>query len=747
MVTPSVKDIPLPRDSRSRSPRSPVQESKPFLTTPARVAVRLDTDSPVQLDEDVDMDGSNPVLEEESVQPPRSSRRHRDSSVLTDPTPSPESERDTPRRSLSPASPSKRRRTSTASPKKPDEEDHAMSDNDAASNATSDTEVRSHFTDDEDEGIDWDEPPARRPTSPLSAGSDRSASEDSDSGSDSESNGSESDRSAASSPAIQRKPNSKTRRVLSPAIDSPPMNGKKLTGKSRTSSPDKGNAEKKVKTARRRIMTSPISSDSDSEAPRSRQGGVKARVGSESESEKVPSPKIKLKVPPHLQRRRSTLSPLSSAEPSPPPPSRMEREVSGPTVPPPNAKAEANGDVDMDRVDTPPLPVAALPTDTRIPTPPLPAKEPTPPKEKTPPPPEPAKKVSLSEYLKNHKFRKEAAPVAEVVVANGAKSEADFVASVTATHETPRPLTSNGEAMTPGGKGFDMSSFLPSSYSTPGLTPSNGLQLSTPGGALSSTSFQPRTENFPAQPPNGEARTSSSFQPRASYAPRASTESETPPVLHQTPGPSSNYVPRSTPAPPPAPSLPATTPTFLTPALHTAALPDDKPKVETPVSYGYRRPSLTFSPEHDRKPLETLHGERVHAEPSPAGSTTALPPALAYRDAPPHSQPNGRNVSGSSQPPSAPRASLSPVDRTTHLPRVPPTGPKVPPSGPRGAWSATLEAAGAERERTEESQGQGQAAGRAVVPGWGWPRGQYWGADSHRGWRGRGGFGSRGRGR
>jgi hypothetical protein len=176
--------------------------------------------------------------------------------------------------------------------------------------------------------------------------------------------------------------------------------------------------------------------------------------------------------------------------------------------------------------------------------------------------------------------------------------------------------------------------------------------------------------------------------------------------------------------------------------------------------------------------------------PSSTGSTTsALPPALAYRDAPPHSQ---TQSSGTSIPPpsrnnfahapSAPRASLSPVDRTTNLPRVPPTGPKVPPSGPRGAWSATLEAAGAiepvrtdlggrERDGVNANAGAGAGAGvggrarelsgasnasngsngtvgRPVPVPLGGMRGGFRGGfeGGRGGWRGRGGFGGRGRG-
>ncbi|KAK4686316.1 uncharacterized protein P7C73_g3808, partial [Tremellales sp. Uapishka_1] len=178
----------------------------------------------------------------------------------------------------------------------------------------------------------------------------------------------------------------------------------------------------------------------------------------------IPTP---LKRSPSPPRKRPT---PASKEPTPPPP----RELSVPlkvSTPPP-------------REPTPP---------PREPTPP--PKEPTPPpKEPTPPPPEPPKKVSLADYLKQHKIRKDSSSLPPATPSQVTPSDEIPGFGKIKTEESPKASKIN------------LNEHLPSESPRPGATP-----------IVPSAAFTPR--------------------PSASYTPRAS--------MSDLPSASSSYTPPS----------------------------------------------------------------------------------------------------------------------------------------------------------------------------------------------------------
>ena len=154
------------------------------------------------------------------------------------------------------------------------------------------------------------------------------------------------------------------------------------------------------------------------------------------------------------------------------------------------------------------------------------ARDPTPPREPTPPlrqpTPEPPKKVSLSDYLKNHRIRKDsstaiATPSAPEIIAPTPINEIDAGGDVPeAVDVKPDVESANGP--------INYLQFLPpSSARAPDLPTPNGNSgsiLESPmstGGFTPGVNTVPPSDYFPPQPP------SSSFVPRtqsASYVPR-----------------------------------------------------------------------------------------------------------------------------------------------------------------------------------------------------------------------------------
>lgn len=117
-------------------------------------------------------------------------------------------------------------------------------------------------------------------------------------------------------------------------------------------------------------------------------------------------------------------------------PSAVNSEGAAPkeTTPPPKSP----------RPLTPPPPLSFLPV--KEPSPPPSAPEP---KKPTPPPPEPPKKVSLSEYLKTHKFRKESqtpAPMADRVTSGSDSAAGSTAIPGLGDHLPPRSLSASADA-------------------------------------------------------------------------------------------------------------------------------------------------------------------------------------------------------------------------------------------------------------------------------------------------------------
>ncbi|TXT13424.1 hypothetical protein VHUM_00791 [Vanrija humicola] len=256
-----------------------------------------------------------------------------------------------------------------------------------------------------------------------------------------------------------------------------------------------------------------------------------------------------------------------------------------------------------------------------------PPKEPTPPpKEPTPPPkeptPPPPKKVSMREYLANHKIRKVSQPAATQeetasTTATDDNKPLSVNTAVTAQADTATPSSAHPESQSK----LNLFEHLPSAragsttsaLSTP-FTPSTTGPLTS---ATPSAAYVPRTDYFGNQP----SAVSSSTTSQPAYVPR----------------PSPNFVPR-------------------TPVDEPSALPQQSPILG---AYAPRQDvdhlPLGPSPTIARPPLP------AQTPPKASHALPDMPPALGAREGPPH---HGSH---------------------THH-RLPPTGPRVPPTGPRNSW-------------------------------------------------------------
>lgn len=473
------------------------------------------------------------------------------------------------------------------------------------------------------------------------------------------------------------------------------------------------------------------------------------------------------------QRNRILSSPPGSEDEAMDLPGRRRAEVDkeemASSLFPDESGRDGNGDVEMEEAE-------------RLPTPPLPHRSPSPlpPKEATPPPPEPPKKVSLSEYLKNRKIQKKATDGGEMVNGDEAVTAAIVPPAVVVEPTPPAPAAAplsvsfadvkpDIPAPSPQQGGFNMHDFLPSSRPQPPPAPSAagpssyGTPISeSPRATPGPGSYAPRSEYFPLTSSTAPVAASAAgtpstaFQPRtSSYTPRASasTDSEAPPSSLAVP----SYVPRgsATPVEEPKPlpgvdDLPngrdygysrnfgynMSAPSRSV-SSSTSAGGDDYPGTSTPASRSRQR-SMSDSPV---KPTISLPEQ------------TSMPPPLPYREAPPHQQ-FSRQYTAASLSPEARTTGLpfrSPIDRTSPLPRLPPTGPKaqtpatqsvvLPPTGPRGSWQTPTSAHSAATPTSGGSGGAGtpHTPTTAPAPPLG-PRGQYMPVPVP-GMNGRGGFG------
>jgi hypothetical protein len=310
------------------------------------------------------------------------------------------------------------------------------------------------------------------------------------------------------------------------------------------------------------------------------------------------------------------------------------------------------------------------PEPIREPTP-EPVKEPTPEPVKEPTPPPPPKHVSLAEYVRLNKQRKEEtakptetaapptpaatvepppAPVPEVTqlkvdrVDDGGIPGFKYMSPLKPVDPLP-VVNGNGSSASPATRQaeldnrFNLSDHLPthgSASQTPALeTPTNGSASTTPGLGLTKGDY------FPQQP---TSQISSSYVPRGSrpaYVPRAqgsiSRTSESPAIDDYLPRPGSSSAQSQS---APLPRIPSGSSSYVprpSPSSEQVPLPPPAMSQSTSSSSSnYHR----ISPYRPPAPLP------VPAEPS-------IPPP-AVREAPPH-------------------ATFRP----------PPTGPKVPPKGPR----------------------------------------------------------------
>ncbi|WVF70388.1 hypothetical protein IAT40_005178 [Kwoniella sp. CBS 6097] len=324
-----------------------------------------------------------------------------------------------------------------------------------------------------------------------------------------------------------------------------------------------------------------------------------------------------------------------------------------------------------------------------------------PPKEPTPPPPEPPKKVSLSDYLKNHRFRKEAqTPGNEVVPTVKVEATATATSTPVASIDgipgfgatAPVPMDSTSSSPIKGG-GSDTPSMahklnlyehLPSSRTAPAAN-----SPATPLAATPSTSYVPRsvsgssTDHFPPQP----SATSAAVAVPPSFVPRVS----------------SSYTPRQASV-------------SENESVPTAGVTAESPHAPANTSYIPRS-----SASEDGTPQGTVASLPVvsaYIPRSPRNPPTEMPPPLPAREPPPHTDP---------PPPPPPLPSTSPsAPSSIGVSRLPPTGPKVPPTGPRGL-------AGAPPIPSSRALGEprgGYAGGR------GYGRGGWRGRGFRGGWRG-----------
>lgn len=319
----------------------------------------------------------------------------------------------------------------------------------------------------------------------------------------------------------------------------------------------------------------------------------------ESKAARVTSPKVSRRAPKAVTPEPAAPAETVKAEPArePTPPAKEPTPV--PKEPTPEPKE--------------PTPAPKEPTPPpKEPTPP--PKEPTPPpKEPTPPPP---KKVSMREYLASHKIRKVSQPTTAQEEAASAtpidEKPLSINTAVTAAADGATPATAQSESK------LNLFEHLPSARppSSSGLgtpfTPSASGPLTS---ATPSSAYVPRTDYFGNQP----SASSTSAQP--AYVPR----------------PSPNFVPR-------------------TPVDEPSALPQQSPVLG---AYAPRQDvdhlPLGPSPTTARPPLP------AQTPPKSSHALPDMPPALGAREGPPHHGSHAHH-------------------------RLPPTGPRVPPTGPRGSW-------------------------------------------------------------
>ena len=303
--------------------------------------------------------------------------------------------------------------------------------------------------------------------------------------------------------------------------------------------------------------------------------------------------------------------------------------ILGPPLTPVDAAVEQTMFVEDDQLELEPLPLREPTPEPRGATPVL--------REPTPPPPEPPKKVSISEYLKNHKIRKETATV-PLPLTPAAKNGGEISTSGKPDPDYNPPrlnLFEHLPSRTPGTPAHSTPSFITTS-----------LPIESPKPLVTPTAYVPRNEYFPAQP------LSTSFAPRvsSSYTPRQSSTSSS-----ETETPGLSYTPRST----------FDTASYF-PRQATMASELDIPGFgSAPKS----TPEVSaYLPRQDNPPYFTPREER------PAHTPPQLPP---HREQPPH-----QSYTPLPRPP--PPQALPPAS----VPRIPPTGPKMPPTGPRGAtWN------------------------------------------------------------
>ena len=321
-------------------------------------------------------------------------------------------------------------------------------------------------------------------------------------------------------------------------------------------------------------------------------------------------------------------------------------------------------------------------------------KEPTPPPKEPTPPPEPPKKVSLAEYLKTHKIKKDSVTVpAPTNESDALKVEPP---ATPAQETAPLPGASTPAVADPNRRSF--LDFLPtSSKTTPVESP---RPLTTPS---ASASFVPRSEYFPPQGSTPAPGPSSSFAPRASssFVPRQSSISTdagsvtpnfaTP--ISAAPPASSSFAPRPQGADPsvsPSSSFvprPEAMPPFPPRSIEQPVAPytpgpsfAPRPSIDTPTSaYGQDNAPANFPPFSPYPPRSSSLNPPTGPSLSPQRTFAEMPPALDRRDPPPHTpsvngydrkDPLGAGAGGGFAPP--------PV-------RAPPTAPRGPKGGPTGA--------------------------------------------------------------
>ena len=253
-----------------------------------------------------------------------------------------------------------------------------------------------------------------------------------------------------------------------------------------------------------------------------------------------------------------------------------------------------------------------------------PPRAPSPlPKESTPPPPEPPKKVSLSEYLKNHKIRKESLAIPSTLL--GSPSDETSFDEISGLTPSASAALVKVEPQTTSTR-VNLFEHLPSSrtpnVTTPSLKPTASPHENVKSVVTPSAAYNPRAEYFP-------------IQPAPVFAPRVS----------------SSYTPRQTSLS--SLSEPEVQITFTQPR------PVLQPNFDVPSSYVSRlakEPTPPFLPgQTDERPLT----------PPIARLPTPAPAPAPARDAPPHQRPQ----------------------TPTPAHRAPPTGPKMPPTGPRASWN------------------------------------------------------------